>query len=229
MPWRQAVDLQAASRQPLLGLAAQFRRLVARRLLRVASPAPTVKRGRIGLRVSGRKAQRSRDLDGGGQRLRQIGEQHRHLRARLEAMIGGQVRAVGLGDQPPFGDAEQRVMRLVIVGGGEIGLVGRDQRQALGVGEVDQRRLDAALGLDAVALQLDIEPVAEQRSPAARSAAPPVGLIGSERQRDRAVRAAGQRDQALGLAFERVELDVRRLVRSGVSRNAREFSRIRLR
>jgi hypothetical protein len=44
--------------QALLGLPAQFRGLVAFGV-RALAPAPTVKRGRIGLRVIGRNAQRS--------------------------------------------------------------------------------------------------------------------------------------------------------------------------
>ena len=82
-------------------------------------------------------------------------------------MIRGQLLAIGFGDQPAAGDAQQRVVGFVILGGGEMRLVGRHQRQALGIGEIDQPGFDAALLLDAVALQLDVEPVAEQ--PASRS------------------------------------------------------------
>ena len=71
-----------------------------------------------------------RDLDAVVERLRQIGEQRAHFGAGLEAMLGRQAAAVGGADQRAFGDAQQRVVRLVIVGGGEIGLVGGDQRQA---------------------------------------------------------------------------------------------------
>jgi hypothetical protein len=108
------------------------------------------------------------DLDGGRQRLRHVGEQDSHFGAGLEAMIRGQLIAVGLGNQTPAGDTQQRVMGFVIVGGGKIRLVGRDQRQSLGVGEIDQAGFDAAFLLDAVALQFDVEPVAEQaREPVA--------------------------------------------------------------
>ena len=64
-------------------------------------------------------------------------------------------------EHPPLGDAQQRVVGLVVFGGREERLVGGDERNALGVGEVDERRLDGALLRQAVALQLDIEPVAE--------------------------------------------------------------------
>src|SRR5437588_700876 len=80
----------------------------------------------------------------------------------------GQRLAIGLGDKTSAGDAEQRVMGFVIVRGREIGLIGRDDRKSLRIGEVDQRSLSAAFPFDAVALQLDIEPVAEQpRQPVA--------------------------------------------------------------
>jgi hypothetical protein len=53
-------------------------------------------------------------------------------------------------------------MGFVVVGGGEERLVGRDQRQPFVVSEINQRALGAALDVEAVALQFDIEPVAEQ-------------------------------------------------------------------
>ncbi len=125
-------------------------------------------------------------------------------------MVGRQLLAFGLGDQPAAGDAQQRVMGFIIVGGREIRLVGRDQRHALGVGEIDQAGLGAALLVDAVALQLDIEPVAEQaRQPVAADRGQR-RLIGRNRQRDRPVRAAGQHDQVLGIALEPFEFDMRR-------------------
>ena len=42
-------------------------------------------------------------------------------------------------------------------------VVGRDQRQAAAIGEIEKRLFDAPLGLLAVTLQLDIEPAVEQR------------------------------------------------------------------
>ncbi len=97
------------------------------------------------------------DLDAGLGRLGQVGEKLRHFGAGLEPVLGREAAAVGRREERALGDAEQRVMRLVVGAGGEIGLVGRDQRQAVPVGEVDQRRLDRGLGFDPVALELDIE------------------------------------------------------------------------
>ena len=136
-------------------------------------------------------------------------------------MVRRQLVAVGLGDQPSAGDAQQRVMRFVVIGGGKIRLVGRDQRQALGIGEIDQTAFDAALLVEAMALQFDIEPVAEQaRQPLAANARER-GLIGIDRQRDRSVRTAGQRDQVLGFALKPVELDVRGLMNRRFQERAR--------
>src|SRR5690349_2061786 len=103
-------------------------------------------------------------------------------------------------------------MRLVIVIGCEIWLVGRDQRQALLIGEIDQRALDAALLLHAVALQLDIEAVAEQRGETFAARGRDRAVIVRKRPRDRPVRSARQRDEVLRLALEPVELDVWRLM-----------------
>ena len=106
------------------------------------------------------------DLDAGFRRLRQVGEQLHHLRARLEPVLGREAAAVGGRNQRALGDAEQRVMRLVVAAGGEIGFVGRDQRQTVPVGEVDQRRFGRGLGFGPVALQFDIETPVESHGEA---------------------------------------------------------------
>ena len=53
-------------------------------------------------------------------------------------------------------------MRFVILALGEERLVGGDQRKFFGISEVKQRGRGGAFGRGAVALQLDVEPVAEQ-------------------------------------------------------------------
>ena len=69
-------------------------------------------------------------------------------------MVGRQLDPIGVGDEMAAGDTQQRVMRLIVIGGREIGLVGRDQRQALTIGDVDQTALDAALAVGAMTLTL---------------------------------------------------------------------------
>ena len=156
--------------EALLGLAAQFRRLLAFGVRGVGAGADREARQD---RLARHRPERAAlgDLDRRSQRFRNVGEQHRHFGAGLEAVIGRELIAIGFGDQPAAGDAQQRVVRLVIVVAREIWLVGRNQRQSFGIGEIDQPGLDAAFLFDAVALQLDIEAVAEQaRQPiAARS------------------------------------------------------------
>ncbi len=130
------------------------------------------------------------DLDGGGKRLRQIGKQRGHFGARLEAVLGVELAAVALGQQAAFGDADQRVVRFVILRGGEERLVGGHQRNAFAVGEIDQHRLGAFFRRGAVALQFDIEPVAEQRDAARRAARRRDGFA-----RRRLPHRAGRRDR----------------------------------
>ncbi len=61
-------------------------------------------------------------------------------------------------------------MRLVVRCAAEIGLVGRDQGEAETVGERDELRLDRALRIEPVALDLDIEPRAEDFGEALKAA-----------------------------------------------------------
>ena len=121
------------------------------------------KGGRIGCALQRPVSAAARDLDGVLERLGQIGEQRRHLRAGLEVMLGAQPAALVDGDIAPFGDADQRVMRFEILLRGEIRFVGGDDRQVEVVSKIEQLRLDRPLLRQAVALQLDIEPVAEDR------------------------------------------------------------------
>ena len=127
-----------------------------------------------------------RDLDAGLGRLREIGEEFGHLRARLEPVLGGQAPALVGRDHRALGDAEQRVMRLVVRSAAEIGLVGRDQGEAQTVGERDELRLDRALGIEPVALDLDIEPRAEDFGEAREAAFGEFAKPRSQRPVDRA-------------------------------------------
>ncbi len=206
----KAVDLEPVA-EALLRLTAQFGGLIAFRSCSAGAGANREAR-QDRLSRGGAKRATLGDFDGGGQRLRDVGEQHRHFGAGLEAMIRGQLTAVGFGDQPSAGDAQQRVVGFVIVRGGEIRLVGRDQRETLCIGEIDQRAFRPPLLVDAVALQFDIEPVAEQSSQPVATQRRERGMIGIDGKRDRAFRPAGQGDQALGIILQPVELDVRGLM-----------------
>jgi len=116
---------------------------------------------------------------------------------------------------------QQRVVRFVVVTGREIRLVGRNQRQPLCIGKIDQARLGAPFLVGAVALQFDVETVAEQARETIAARGCQRRLIGAQRQRDRSVGPAGQRDQVFGIVGEPVELDVRRLVDRGFQERPR--------
>jgi len=70
------------------------------------------------------------DLHGGGQRLRQVGEQGRHFGAAFEAVLGGELAALAVGNELALGDAQERIVGFMILAGGEERLVGGDQRNA---------------------------------------------------------------------------------------------------
>ena len=101
------------------------------------------------------------DLDGVLDRLGQIGEQLGHLPRALEIMLGAQAPPLVHRDIASLGDADQRVMRLEIVGAREVRLVGGDDRQMVVVGEIEQKRLCRPLLRQPMPLQLHIEAVAE--------------------------------------------------------------------
>ncbi len=135
-------------------------------------------------------------------------------------MLDGEVAAVRLPEHTPLGDAQERVVGLVVLDGREARLVGGDERNALGVGEIDERGLDGALVGEAVALQLDIEAVAESGEQRIHARGGEMRLARRDDAVDRAVRAAGQRDQPVGMAVEPGELDVRRFVAGMVEEGA---------
>ncbi len=101
-----------------------------------------------------------RDLDRVLDRLRNIGEKRRHLALALQEIVRCQAAAVVDGDHRPFGDGDQRVVRLIVAGGGEKRLVGRHQRQFVRIGQVDRLGLDG-LVVAGKPFELHIEPVAE--------------------------------------------------------------------
>ena len=112
-------------------------------------------------------------------------------------------------------------MRFEIAGLSEIGLIGRDERQAATIGKVQQLRLHVAFRTQTVALELDIQPVAvetlercEARARLLRPALRQGAVQG-------AVGPAGQRDQLLGVGGQRVERQMRLVALLDVEKGAR--------
>src|SRR5262249_49096456 len=121
---REPVRAEAA-REPGLGLPAQFGRLVDRSV-RLDNREAREDRG-LRRRPT---CTAPRNLDRGGERLRQIGKQCAHLGAGLEAMLGGEAAPVGVGNEPALGYADQSIVGFVVVAGGEERLIGGDERDA---------------------------------------------------------------------------------------------------
>src|SRR5262249_43827850 len=67
-----------------------------------------------------------------------------------------QLPAIGIGDQLAFGDAKQRIMRLIIVAAREEWLVRRHERQPPRINKLDQARLRNALPRPAPTLPFNL-------------------------------------------------------------------------
>ncbi len=136
-------------------------------------------------------------------------------------MFGRKLAPRRLTDDRALGDAKQSIMRLIIVDPGKIGLVTGDERQGPMEGKIDQLRLDLALLGEAMALQFDIKAAAEtllQNIEAAlRRLRPPQ----SETTIERAIRAARQRQQAIGPRRERGDRQMRQIARLGIEPSPR--------
>jgi hypothetical protein len=88
-------------------------------------------------------------------------------------------------------------MGVVVVGLGEEGLVGGNDRQVGIIGQPQQMRLERRLVLALMTLDLDIEPVAKDSGQGGEARLRLRDLSGTERHVDRAAETAGQRDQAV--------------------------------
>ena len=132
---------QGASERPVSRGLAKQRRLGVRRRRRVCVAAGEARQDRLpGPAARRRRASRSRPCSAS---LRAGRRTAPTISSRgLEIMLRRQPPPVVVGDDAPFGDADQRVMRLVILALREKGLVGGDERQAVAIGEIEQMRLD---------------------------------------------------------------------------------------
>ena len=125
-------------------------------------------------------------------------------------MLAGQPAPVVLREIAPLGDADERVVRLVVAGMSEVGLVGGDERQAQLVGERHQLQLDGLRLGEAMPLQLDVEPIAENLREAFDAARRQRHLRVAKSRVDRPVGAAGQSDQAGRMLGEESQRHLRR-------------------
>ncbi len=133
-------------------------------------------------------------------------------------MLRGQAAAgVLLVDIGALGDADQRIVRLVHVGLGEVDIVGRDQRNVHRIGHFHVAALGQALGLGrcavfaGVALQFDVEAVAETGVQALQQCLGLGAVAGLQQHTHGAEGAAGQADQPIAERLQFVQRDLRRL------------------
>ena len=127
-------------------------------------------------------------------------------------MIRCQLLAIGFGNETAAGDTQQRVVRFVIVGGRKIRFVGGDNRNPLAICQIDQSGLNAAFLVEAMTLQFDVEPIAEQAGQPVAARGRKRDMIAMNGERDWPFRTARERDQVVGRILQPFELDVRRLM-----------------
>jgi hypothetical protein len=99
---------------------------------------------------------------------------------------------------------------------GEEGLVGRDQRKVVLIGQIDQTRLDALLDLEPMALELDIELARKGRGQSQQQSLGFRGVPFRQAAPDAAMNAARQRDQVRRPALDIVQRDLGRFRRLGL-------------
>src|SRR3974390_265893 len=112
-------------------------------------------------------------------------------------------------------------MRFVVVARGKIRLVGGKKRQPARIGKFDQSGLGDPLSRQSVALQLDVEAIAQQPLPPPATGLHERALPGTDRPIERTVRPAAQCNQSLSFALKPCALDVRLLRLLGVEVGAR--------
>jgi len=135
-------------------------------------------------------------------------------------MFGRELAPIGLGHQAALGDADKGIVRLIVVLGRKQGLVRGDERNPALIGECDERRLDLAFAAAAMALQFNVEPVAEQPLERGAACLREMALPGGDCHVERSAGAAGQHHQAFGLSLEPGKTQMRWLIGRGFEKGA---------
>src|SRR5262249_61123972 len=133
----------------------------------------------------------------------------------LQKMLPGQPAPLVLGAIAPRRDAQERIVRLVVIGGREVSLVGGNDRQRLGVSELDEHGLGLDLVLEAMALQLDVEAITEDLLQGLQPRQGHLLVSFAQGRIDRPIGTTRQYDQALTMLLEPPDLEVGRLLICG--------------
>ncbi len=152
------------------------------------------------------------DFDGVGDRLGQIGKQCDHIVRALQAVFGREAAAVVLDDIVSACDAHQGIVGLVVGRRCKMAIVGGNEGQIAGVGQLDESRLTLAFLAHGVTLDLDIEAIAEDFREPVKAGFGHRAAILQEGAHDGAVRAAGEGDQAARVFGQPLDVDVRFLI-----------------
>ena len=139
-----------------MGLPPQLSRFKTR-LLRLTHIVATGNKPRQdGLAAFGAKGAALRNLDGVLKRLGQIAEDLGHLLRAFERVLRRHPPPVVFHDEAPLRDAQKRVVGLIVVRGGKVGLVGGNDGNVVPIGQFQQLRLHLLLALQPVALDLNV-------------------------------------------------------------------------
>ena len=136
-------------------------------------------------------------------------------------MLAGEAAAIILDHVAPRPDAHQGVLRLVVVGCCEINLVGGNDRQRARVGQIEELALDLQLLPEPVALDLDVQAIAEGLLQTEQARPGVVLLALAQSAVDRAIGASRQDNQAVTELRKPLDVDMRHLLRGRIKERAR--------
>src|SRR5690606_24427808 len=157
------------------------------------------------------EAAAARDLERVLERLRNVGEERRHLVLGLEVLLRGEMlRPALVAKHVALGDANARLVRLELRALEELHGVRGDDRQSRAPRELHRAR-DERLGVrSAVALQLKVVAPGKERGPAPCETLGRLVLLREKRLPDVARRRAREGDEPVGaVAFEPLRRDFR--------------------
>ena len=101
------------------------------------------------------------NFDGVGKRLRKIGKLCGHFVRTFEIVLWRSTATVVFDEVTAIGNAQQCVVGFVIAARTEVAFIGRDNRNLALVGEVEKLRFNLGFFGQTVALNFDIQPIAE--------------------------------------------------------------------
>src|SRR5690606_7868357 len=159
-------------------------------------------------------------------RVLALGHRPGHLFRRLDVeLVAREPHAVLARDHLLRLDREQHVVGVRVLAPDVVAVVGGDHADAVPVGELAQHRVQSLLLLEPVVLDLDEEVLPEDVEVLLEK---PLALLGPEVEdgaRDLGAEAAGERDHALRVLAEQLEVDTRLHVEAlevGAAREAAE-------